>query len=74
MRRFSALKMVAPDYEFCPEGETEVRILFDLRISGTAERMHRERAVWQEQSDIEALDMDHFILIIRPSVAVREAA
>ena len=68
------MKMVAPDCEFCPEGETEVRILFDLRISGTAQRTHGERAVWQEQSDIEALNMDHVILIIRLSKAVRGAA
>jgi hypothetical protein len=69
-----ALKMVAPDCEFYPEGETEVRMLFDLRIAGSVDLINRERAVWQEQSDIEALDMDHFILIIRPSVAVRRAA
>ena len=68
------MKMVVPDCEFYPEGEAEVRILFDLRIAGSVERMHRERVVWQEQSDIEALDMDHFTLIIRPSAAVRRAA
>jgi hypothetical protein len=69
-----AVKMVAPDCEFYPEGETEVSIFFDLQIPGSVERMHRERAVWQEQSGIEALDVDHFILIIRLSEAVRGAA
>jgi hypothetical protein len=60
--------MFAPKCEFYSRGETEVRILFDLTISGSAERMHRERAVWQERSDIEALDEDHFVLIIRPEI------
>jgi hypothetical protein len=66
--------MVAPRCEFYPEVETEVRILFDLRIPGSAERIHRERALWQERSDIEALDEDHFILVIRPGAAVQGAA
>jgi hypothetical protein len=58
--------MFALKYEFYPEGETEVRMLFDLRTPGSAELLHRGRAVWQERSDIEALDEDHFVLIIRP--------
>jgi hypothetical protein len=63
--------MVAPQCEFYPERETEVRILFDLRIPGSAERIHLERAAWQERSDIEALDEDHFVLIVRPSGSAR---
>jgi len=39
-------------------------ILFDLRVPRVAERLHRERAAWQEQSEIETLDKDHFVLII----------
>jgi hypothetical protein len=66
--------MLVPKCEFCPEGETEVRILFDLRIPGSVERMHHGRTVWQEQSDVEALDMHHFIVIIRLSEVVQEAA
>jgi hypothetical protein len=66
--------MSVPRCEFFPEGDTEVRILFDLRIPGSTERIHHERTVWQEQSDIEALDMDHFVLIIMLSESVREAA
>lgn len=69
-----ALKMVAPDCEFYPEGETEVRILFDLRIPGSTERIHRERAAWQEHSEIEALDSDHFVLTIRAGWCIRLAA
>jgi len=47
--------------------------LFDLRIPGVAERLHRERAAWQEQSEIEVLDKDHFILIVYPGGAERLA-
>lgn len=60
--------MFAPKCEFYSRSETDVRILFDLRIAGSAERLHRERSVWQERSDIEALDEDHFVLIIRPEI------
>jgi hypothetical protein len=60
--------MFAPKREFYSRGETDVRILFDLRIAGSAERLHRERSVWQVCSDIEALDEDHYVLIIRPEI------
>jgi hypothetical protein len=66
--------VVAPRCEFYPEKETEVGILFDLRIPGSAERIHRERALWRGRSDIEALDEDHFILVIRPDAADRGMA
>jgi hypothetical protein len=60
--------MFAPKREFYSRGETDVRILFDLRIAGSAERLHRERSVWQVRSDIEAVDEDHFVLIIRREI------
>jgi hypothetical protein len=66
--------MGAPSCELYPEGRADVKVLFDLRIPGAAERLHRERAVWQEHSDIEALDSDHFILIIRVGWRTRLAA
>jgi hypothetical protein len=66
--------MSIPRCEFLPEGETEIRILFDLRIPGSTELIHRERAAWQEDSEIEALDSDHFVLIIRAAWRTRLAA
>jgi hypothetical protein len=39
---------------------------FDLRDAGAAEELHHARAVWQGQSDIEALDENHFALTVRP--------
>ena len=47
-----------------PNGRQSMWILFDLRIPRVAERLHRERAAWQEHSEIESLDKDHFVLII----------
>jgi hypothetical protein len=44
-------------------------VLFDLRLPGTADRLERECAAWQAQSDIEALDENHFVLLVRPGGA-----
>ena len=49
-------------------------VLFNLRIPGAAERFHNERSAWAEYGDVEALDRDHFALILRPCGAHRLAA
>jgi len=49
-------------------------VLFDLRLPGTAERLHGERAAWQGQSEIEAIDEDHFVLIVYAGGARRLAS
>jgi hypothetical protein len=49
-------------------------VLFDLRDSRAVEQLHRERAAWQEFSDIEALNEDVFALILYPGGAQRLAA
>jgi len=46
-------------------------ILFDLRIPGAAERFHRERWAWAEAGEVEMLDQDHPVLIVRPGSARR---
>ena len=56
--------MYAPQGQSYPNKRQSMWILFDLRIPGVAERLHRERAAWQEHSEIEILDKDHFVLII----------
>jgi hypothetical protein len=65
--------MFAPECEFYSRDEADVRILFDLRIAGSADLLHRERSIWQERSDIEVLDEDHFVLIIRVGSASSDA-
>jgi hypothetical protein len=38
------------------------------------ERLHRERTAWQADADIEALDENHFVLVVRPGGAARRLA
>jgi hypothetical protein len=38
--------------------------IYDLRLSGTEERLHRERAAWQQHAETEVIDKDHVILIV----------
>ena len=61
--------MDAPFEEFYCVNETEVWVLFDVRIAGAAKQLHRERCAWQENADIKSVDEDHFVLIIRPGAA-----
>jgi hypothetical protein len=49
-------------------------VLFDLGDPEARERLHRQRAAWGECSEIEAVDGDHAILIVRPGGAQRLAA
>jgi hypothetical protein len=47
--------------------------IYDLQFPLSTEHLHRERALWQERSELEALDEDHFILVVRPEPG-REAS
>jgi hypothetical protein len=60
--------------ELYPETPRCNIVLFDLRIPGAAEELHHARAVWQQDSDIETLDEDHFVLVLRPGGAARRLA
>ena len=51
-----------------------ILIIFDLRIPGAVAGLHSERAAWQECADIEMLDFDHAVLIVRPGAARRLAS
>ena len=55
-----------------PDRRSYELAIYDIRIPGTAERLHRERAAWQ-QSEIEAIDKDHFVLTVYPGGARRLA-
>ena len=62
--------MIAPKLVY-PKPTERLVVLYDVRIPGAAERLHRERASWAEHGDIEALDEVHFILFVRPGGARR---
>ena len=46
--------------------KTGILVVFDLRIPGVGERFEREHGAWGKASDIEMLDDDHPVLIVRP--------
>jgi hypothetical protein len=48
-------------------------VLFDLRIPGIADQLHEARAIYQEKSDLEFLDVNHAVLLISDQIAWRRA-
>jgi hypothetical protein len=40
-------------------------VLFDLHVPGSVERLHSGRAARQEYADIEMLDFDHAVPVVR---------
>jgi hypothetical protein len=65
--------MLAPRRAYCNSSEFTL-IIFDLRVPSSSERLHSEYAAWREYADIEMLDYDHAILIVRPGAARRLAS
>ncbi len=59
-------------HRIIPDSDSTFLAIFDLRIPGTAARLHRERAAWAENGDIEALDQNHYVLTVRPGSALVE--
>ena len=49
----------------CPDGKPCELSIFDLRVPGTIEGYWSQRAAWAEASDVESLDEDHAVLVIR---------
>ncbi len=66
--------MIAPDTFYQLNDPECLLTVFDLRESGAAEALHRQRARWERFSDLEPLDEDHFVLIVRPGWLLGSAA
>lgn len=66
--------MFTPQREVYPEEVNQVIIVYDVRIPGVEERFRRERLALGEDGDVEMLDLDHPVLIIRPGGALRLTA
>jgi hypothetical protein len=64
--------MIAPETVYPSHPEFLV-VVFDLREPGGPAELHRQRATLQSYADIEALDENHFVLIVRPSWASEAA-
>jgi hypothetical protein len=58
--------MISLPLDFYPNERIETWLLFDLRDARAAEALRLARALWQGQSDIQALDEHHFALTVRP--------
>jgi hypothetical protein len=68
--RKDLLSMKFAPHSIVPDSKEITVAIFDVRIPGTAARLHRERAAWAENGDIEALDQNHYILIVQPGGAL----
>jgi hypothetical protein len=64
---------LAPDALYLNDPEC-LLIVFDLRAPGAAAALDRQRVRWAEYSDVEALDEDHFALIVWPGWVSESAA
>jgi hypothetical protein len=54
-----------------PRNREFLLVAFDLRDAGAVESLHSQRAAWGEYSDLEALDRDHFVLVVLPGRVLR---
>ena len=54
-----------------PSSSQCIIVVFDLRLPGIDDRLDRKRAAWHAQCDIEALDENHVVLLVRPGGARR---
>lgn len=66
--------MTAPPHPLYLNHPEHLIVIFDLREPGGPSELHRQRAAWAEYADIEALDQDHFVLVLRPGWASEAAA
>jgi hypothetical protein len=65
--------MMTKTYEEPSDATAFEAVLFDLRVPSMSKRVHRARANYQEESDIEFLDEDHAVVLIRPGRIWRQA-
>jgi hypothetical protein len=56
------------------DGDRCILLLFDLRSPKACEQVHHLRAVWQGDSDLEALGRDHMVVYLFPDTDRRIAA
>jgi hypothetical protein len=54
-----------------PDSRMHILVIYDLRTTGTAERLDREHEGWQGNADVEMFDLDHAVLAICPGGARR---
>ena len=60
--------------QFYPNSGPSIKILFDVTEPGIAASFNEQRAAWGQDSDVEMLDLDHAVLIIKLGGALERAA
>jgi hypothetical protein len=53
----------------CPTHAAYILVMFDTRISGSSERLCREKAAWRGYADAEDIGENHTVLVVRPGGA-----
>jgi hypothetical protein len=62
--------MFTPPEEVYQEEGNSTLVAFDLRVSGAGRSFSRERAAWGKRADVEMLDSDHPVLVVKPGGAL----
>lgn len=62
--------MFTPSRELYLGDNQPTLVVFDVRVPGVGERFVRERAAWGEYADVEMLDLDHPVLVVKPGGAL----
>jgi hypothetical protein len=53
-------------------GREDLLIAFDLQDLEAVRCFHDQRAAWQERANVEMLDEDHAVLIVRAGVSLQD--
>jgi hypothetical protein len=53
--------------------KSSILVMYDVRIPGIAELLHRLRDTLQDYGTLEAIDQNHFVLVIWPGAALEVA-
>jgi hypothetical protein len=72
MTRRKDLEMLEPRQDYDNDNSPALLVLFNRRYPGVAERFHSEWEAWGEGADdVEYIDANHVVLVIRPGGARR---
>lgn len=61
--------MTEPRLEYHDDKSCTI-IVFDVRLPNAGRRFSHERAAWGEYADVEMLDLNHPVLVVRPGATL----
>ena len=68
------LRMPLAPEPLYPTGRAEIWVRFDIRDARACKALHDLRGAFQEDADIEAVDHNHFVLVVHPGRALTRSA